>query len=254
MHRLHIMILATALLVTTSARAHGDAPHGNASIATDQHAFGMQGDPKAATRTIAVTMDDTMRFVPSALEVKQGETVTLVIRNRGKVMHELVLGTPADLAQHAEEMRKHPGMEHDEPFMAHVKPGATQRLTWRFTQAGTFAFACLVPGHFEAGMKGVVAVAGSDGPAGPATATPATTTPSAITTMTAGEVRKVDTATGKVTLRHGEIPNLEMAPMTMVFGVADPAALHALKVGDRVMFSAERRGGAIVITHIEAVK
>lgn len=56
-------------------------------------------------------------------------------------------------------MRKNPTMEHDEPYMAHVKPGATGRMTWRFTKSGTFLYGCLVAGHFEAGMKGTIVVA-----------------------------------------------------------------------------------------------
>ena len=64
-----------------------------------------------------------------------------------------------ELEKHAEFMRKHPGMEHDEPYMAHVKPGNTERITWKFTKPGTFHYGCLVAGHFEAGMKGSVIVA-----------------------------------------------------------------------------------------------
>ena len=74
-------------------------------------------------------------------------------------MHELVLGTEDGLKQHAELMRKNPGMEHDVPYMAHVKPGGTERITWKFTKPGTFLYGCLVAGHFEAGMKGTIAVA-----------------------------------------------------------------------------------------------
>lgn len=259
-----------------AAMAHGDAsPSPAKGVATDEHPFGMQGEPGKAARVVPIVMDDTMRFRPASITVREGETITLAIRNEGKVMHELVLGTPADLARHAELMRKHPGMEHDEPYMAHVKPGATRRLTWRFSKSGTFEFACLVPGHYEAGMKGVVAVtaaagAGATGTrtaaitageAATGTGTPAGTAatvapsasnlaPSAESPLAEGEVRKVDLAAGKVTLRHGEIRNLEMPPMTMVFGVADPGVLHQLKVGDKVRFTAQRRGGAIVITSL----
>lgn len=72
--------------------------------------------------------------------------------------------------------------------------------------------------------------------------------------MTDGEVRKVDTETHKVTLRHGEIQNLGMPGMTMVFQVQDPAALNGLKAGDKVRFHAERLNGALVVTHIEVAK
>jgi uncharacterized cupredoxin-like copper-binding protein len=103
-------------------------------------------------------MDDTMRYSRSQISVKQGETITFVVTNKGKLLHELVLGTEDELKQHAELMRRNPGMEHDEPYIAHVKPGATERITWKFSKPGTFYYGCLVPGHFEAGMKGTVVV------------------------------------------------------------------------------------------------
>ena len=74
------------------------------------------------------------------------------------------------------------------------------------------------------------------------------------TDMADGEVRKVDLQTKKITLKHGEIKNLEMPGMTMVFQVKDPAMLDKVKAGDKVRFHAERVGGAIVVTEIEAAK
>jgi len=106
-------------------------------------------------------MNDTMHYSHSAIRVAQGETVTFVISNKGKLLHELVIGTEKELADHAELMRKNPGMEHDEPYMAHVKPGAKESITWKFTKAGTFQYGCMVAGHYEAGMKGVIVVAAS---------------------------------------------------------------------------------------------
>jgi uncharacterized cupredoxin-like copper-binding protein len=141
--------------------AHGDTAHAGApraSISADVHDFGVEGDPKRARRTIALSMDDRMRYTPAEIRVAQGETVTLAISNKGKLQHELVLGTAEDLAKHAELMRRFPGMAHDEPFMVHVKAGATRKLTWTFTEPGTFLFGCLVAGHFEAGMQGRVVV------------------------------------------------------------------------------------------------
>jgi uncharacterized cupredoxin-like copper-binding protein len=73
-------------------------------------------------------------------------------------MHEMVIGTMPELKEHAELMKKHPGMEHDEPYMAHVAPGKTETMVWQFTKAGEFNFGCLVPGHFEAGMVGQIRV------------------------------------------------------------------------------------------------
>ncbi len=99
-----------------------------------------------------------MRFTPDRIEVRQGETVRLRVRNTGQVMHELVIGTPQELAAHAETMLKHPGMEHDEPYMTHVAPGRTGEIIWTFNRAGEFEFACLIAGHFQAGMKGTITV------------------------------------------------------------------------------------------------
>ena len=111
--------------------------------------------------TIAISMNDSMHYSRSEIRVKQGETVTFVISNKGKLMHELVIGTEQELAKHAELMRKNPEMEHEEPYMAHVKPRATEKMTWKFTKSGTFLYGCLVAGHFEQGMKGKVVVAAS---------------------------------------------------------------------------------------------
>ena len=156
-------IAATALAAALSpAWAHSEAAHGKKPVArkisTEEHAFGREGDPKKATRTITVNMDDKMRFTPGEIIVKQGETVKFVARNSGKVMHEMVIGTEDELKKHAEMMKKHPGMEHEEPYMAHVKPGAKEEIVWTFTKSGTYMYGCLIPGHFEAGMKGAIKV------------------------------------------------------------------------------------------------
>ena len=121
-------------------------------------AFGRVGKPGKATRTIRIQMADTMRFTPAHIVVKRGETVRLVATNRGAMLHELVLGTPDELRRHAEAMRKSPGMAHDEAQMVHVRPGKTGQIVWQFTEPGEFQFACLIPGHFEAGMVGRVTV------------------------------------------------------------------------------------------------
>ena len=90
--------------------------------------------------------------------MRTGETVRFKLRNRGKAMHEMVIGTMKDLKEHAEMMKKHPGMVHDDPSMVHVAAGATGEIVWQFHRAGEFAFACLLPGHYEAGMTGKVVV------------------------------------------------------------------------------------------------
>ena len=120
--------------------------------------FGIAADPRKAKRVIRIDMTDAMRFTPAEIDVKRGETVRFVAANKGRVLHEMVLGRMQDLREHAEMMKKHPGMGHDEPYMVHVAPGKVGEIGWRFDQAGTFHFGCLVPGHFEAGMIGKVTV------------------------------------------------------------------------------------------------
>ena len=162
MRTIYSALLAAGLFAFGQAAfAHGEKPHAKKEarpISTEETPFGREGDPKKAKRTVKVDMNDTMRFTPAELTIKQGEIVRFQVKNSGKVMHEMVLGTMEDLKKHAEMMRKHPEMEHDEPYMAHVAPGKMETMTWQFTKAGEFYYGCLVPGHFEAGMIGKVVV------------------------------------------------------------------------------------------------
>ena len=128
-------------------------------VKKEQKAWGIAGDAKAVKRTITLTMTDNMRFTPDKIEVKQGETVRFVLKNDGKLMHEMVIGTKQELDEHAALMMKFPDMEHDEPYMAHVGPGKTGEIIWTFNRAGDFDFACLIAGHYQAGMVGKIIVA-----------------------------------------------------------------------------------------------
>jgi uncharacterized cupredoxin-like copper-binding protein len=157
--KIFIAVLAAAL--AGPAFAHGEAKHDKKAaraISTEETAFGREGDPKKASRTISVDMSDRMRFTPAEITIRRGETVRFRVKNSGKLMHEMVLGTMDELKKHAELMKKHPGMEHDEPYMAHVAPGRTETMVWQFTRPGDFYYGCLIPGHFEAGMIGKVKV------------------------------------------------------------------------------------------------
>jgi uncharacterized cupredoxin-like copper-binding protein len=161
---LGISAAACIALASPAAFSHGDGDEhkpaaGKAAISAEVHAWGQEGDPRKAKRTVKVDMADTMRFNPAVIQVKRGETVRFVVRNTGKLMHEMVIGTEEDLAKHAELMKKFPEMEHEAPYMAHVKPGATQQIVWTFSKPGTFHYGCLEPGHWEAGMKGSIVVA-----------------------------------------------------------------------------------------------
>lgn len=150
----------TLLAASTAAWAHGEKPHGKpaAPPKLEQKDWGIGGNPAAVKRTVTIRMTDNMRFTPDAIQVKQGETVRFVVVNSGKVMHEFVLGTKQELDEHAEMMKKFPNMEHDEPYMAHVEPGKQSDIVWHFNRAGDFDFACLLPGHYQAGMVGKIRV------------------------------------------------------------------------------------------------
>jgi uncharacterized cupredoxin-like copper-binding protein len=119
---------------------------------------GKPGDPGKASRTIEVTMDDSMRYTPEKISVKAGETIRFFVRNTGKIQHEMVIGSMDELKEHAEMMRKMPGMQHDEPNMITLKAGQRGGIVWHFDKPGKVDFACLVPGHMEAGMVGKVMV------------------------------------------------------------------------------------------------
>jgi uncharacterized cupredoxin-like copper-binding protein len=160
--RMRLWLAAAILAASTgTALGHGEKPHAGKGIdysKAEQTPFGRAADPRKAKRTVRIEMTDQMRFQPAEITVKRGEVVRFVPVNKGKVMHEMVLGTADELQKHAELMKKHPGMEHDEPHMAHVPPGEQGVMGWQFTKAGEFFFGCLIPGHFEAGMVGKVTV------------------------------------------------------------------------------------------------
>lgn len=143
--------LFVLVLASTPALGHGDETHHGSAI-------GQPGESAKVSRTIKVDMNDAMRFVPVNVAVKRGETVRFLVTNSGRLKHEMVLGSVAELKEHAKLMRKFPAMVHADPNQVAVEPGQTGELVWKFTKTGKIDFACLQPGHFEAGMKGSVAV------------------------------------------------------------------------------------------------
>ena len=154
------LLLAAALATSGLALAHTDKPHDKKEgpVKKEQKDWGIAGDAKAGMRTVRFRMSDNMRFTPDKLEVKQGETVKFVFKNSGAVTHEFVLGTRKELDEHAALMVKFPTMEHNEPYMTHVAPGKTGEVIWTFNRPGDFDFACLIAGHYQAGMVGKVTV------------------------------------------------------------------------------------------------
>jgi uncharacterized cupredoxin-like copper-binding protein len=141
-----------------SGMRHGKSEGAHAQDVGHADGIGKPGNPNKVSRAIQVVMSDDMKFTPANIDVRRGETIEFVVRNAGSIKHEMVIGTMAELKQHAALMRRFPGMEHSDPNMITLAPGKSGVLVWQFTQAGRFDFACLQPGHFEAGMVGAVSV------------------------------------------------------------------------------------------------
>ena len=161
---MRFLLLLALVLAVPLTHAHGDKKHvPSAPVAAEQTAWGIAGNPAEVARTVTLDMSDAMRFTPDTLSVEEGDTVRFVVRNTGRMLHEMVIGTPDELAKHAAMMVTFPGMEHDAPYMLHVDPGKTGEIVWHFNRAGRFEFACLIAGHYEAGMRGTLTVTPKQG-------------------------------------------------------------------------------------------
>ncbi|MGB7184199.1 MAG: cupredoxin family protein [Burkholderiaceae bacterium] len=165
---LPLSLLVAGLTLSGTAIAHGNqAGHSEkkpaVAVEKEQTDWGIAGDASDAKRTIQVAMLDKMRFDPESVKVEAGETVRFVIENKGQIMHEFVLGNQQSLDDHAALMIKFPNMEHDAPYQAHVSPGTTGEIVWKFNRGGELKFACLIPGHYQAGMIGKLNIAGDTG-------------------------------------------------------------------------------------------
>ena len=228
-------ILSAALLgALSTAPVFAGGTHGGGH--DDEMEVGKPGEAARADREVAVTMSETddgeMIFEPSSFSFAKDATVKFVITNAGELEHEFVLDT-AERNVHHKEMMAKMEMEHDDPNSVRLDPGATGEIVWTFSNPGTFEFACLIPGHYESGMHGPVAVLEGGG------------------TFTAGTVKKIDAKSGKVTIIHEELVDLDMPAMTMVFRVADDAMLDQLKAGEAIEFVAERIKGKLTVTALK---
>jgi uncharacterized cupredoxin-like copper-binding protein len=157
MSRSTIAAAAVALLLASSAAVTITSAH----VDLGTFSAGEPGDPKKPARVVLITMkegDGRMMFIPDKVEVKRGEQVRFILTNTGALEHEFILATTAENLKHAEEMKKNPDMEHDDPNGKRVAPAKKSEIVWRFTKAGTFEYGCLIPGHREAGMTGIVIV------------------------------------------------------------------------------------------------
>jgi len=150
--------ILVALALAPAAAGPGAAGH-------DHHMSGFSagepGNSKKPVRVVTITMrepDGKMIFNHNHVEVRRGEQIRFVLLNHGELDHEFVLATPEENLKHAEQMKKNPEMEHDDPNAKRVAPKKKGELVWRFTKRGVFEFACMIPGHREAGMFGTVVV------------------------------------------------------------------------------------------------
>ena len=171
-------LASAAFLLTLSACSmgeHGEAGHhgdaggghhdGESAMGDDHggegHHEGPAGRPgkiAEVDRTVVVSMSDAMDYSPANVSVARGETVRFEVTNAGQLVHEFVLGTEEEILEHHEMMKRFPGMEHEEPNSVSLEAGASGDVVWQFTEAGEVSFACLQPGHYEAGMKGAVII------------------------------------------------------------------------------------------------
>lgn len=127
----------------------------------DDFAAGEPGNPTKPSRAVEVTMSEgngTMTYAPNEIDVTMDEQIKFIVKNVGALKHEFFLDSFKHNASHKIEMQKNPEMEHDDPNAQSIEPGQQKEIIWRFSKPGTFEFACLIPGHYEAGMHGKVVV------------------------------------------------------------------------------------------------
>ncbi len=143
-------------LILAVAATRPAFPHG------EEAGFGVPGDPTKPAHTVRISMIETtdghMRFTPSDMTIRRGEQIRFLIENKGVLAHELIIDTVQGNLAHGEEMKKNPEMEHADPNGIRLAPTKRGEILWQFTEAGTFDFSCLIPGHRDAGMHGVIRV------------------------------------------------------------------------------------------------
>lgn len=249
------LLLTTAIAFTLVAPAyaagtHGgghdevktEEGHGHSGEHAEEHlemAAGMAGEAADVTRTIDVSMRETdegpMVFEPNTFEFEQGETIRFNVINKGELEHEFVIDNAEGNAAHKEMMAKM-DMEHDDPNSIRLDEGQSGEVIWTFANAGTFEFACLIPGHYESGMHGPINVSQK--------------VAQAEVEYTKGTITKVDAKGGKVTINHGPLLNLDMPAMKMVFR-ADEEMIAKMSKGQDIEFVAEPVKGKLTVTQLK---
>ncbi|KEQ02663.1 cupredoxin domain-containing protein [Pseudorhizobium pelagicum] len=149
------LLLATLATPALAAGSHAGG-HGEMAV-------GEPGEKSKVTQTIRVSMKETedgrMIFTPASFKVRKDQTIRFAVKNEGEIDHEFVLDQEDKVMEHKALMEKFPEMEHDDPNAIRLAPGESGEIVWKFTKNGVFKVACLVPGHYDAGMHGDVTVA-----------------------------------------------------------------------------------------------
>ncbi len=238
------LLLTTALAFALSAPAYAGGTHsdGHDDGHADEHAemaIGMPGDAASVDRTIDVTMletdDGDMLFEPASVEIAKGETIRFNVTNKGELEHEFVIDTVEGNTKH-KEMMAEMDMEHDDPNSIRLDEGGSGEVIWKFENEGTFEFACLIPGHYESGMHGPITVGDN--------------MVQAELRYSAGTIKKIDAKSGKVTIKHGHLVNLDMPSMTMIFR-ADKDMISEMSVGQDIEFVEDRIKGKVTIVKMK---
>lgn len=156
------MKIATLALLLAAAATPVLASGSHSGSHDEKMAVGEPGDKAKVTQTVRVSMKETsdgkMLYTPNNFKVRKGQTIRFTIKNDGELDHEFVLDEQKANLEHKAVMAKFPEMEHDNPNSLTLAPGKSGEIIWKFSNDGTFEFACLKPGHYESGMRGDVTV------------------------------------------------------------------------------------------------
>ena len=159
----HLTAALLALLLAAPAHAHEPKAHIHGQSTTAETPVGRPGKAAEVERSVTIRMletpDGEMLFEPSSIHVRAGVTVTLVLKNDGEADHEFILAGREELEAHKAMMQEFPDMRHEDANSLRLAPGTSGEIIWTFGRSGQVEFACLIPGHYEAGMHGKVSVA-----------------------------------------------------------------------------------------------
>ena len=165
------IVFGLSLLTTMSPSTilgHGNEEHPGGLFAKlrdavfgsygDQQPFGRVGMGSKVNRNVAITLSDEFRFDPETIAANLNETLRLSFQDTGQQKNEWIFGTAFEISEYMEMMRRFPDREQNEPQNIQLKPGEEHEFVWQFNKQGNFGYACLQPGHYEAGMRGILVV------------------------------------------------------------------------------------------------